>query len=393
MPTEKIFVAPRWMKSMPTLLEFEKSNIDAEAGIIHDVVMVEEGEAKGHGFHLEAEFITDLVKYDIKMFGSRGVKARLGHPGMSDDTMGSQMGYFQNYRERKKKGKMQAIADLHLLDSADISPTKPKMREWVIGMAEEAPDFIMSSIVFRPGRYYQKQKDGKKKYVYEYTKVRGEDGEEYDKYVYSDDSLGKVYIEFGAKGEHYYTDLVESGAATDSLFSNTANPQLFVARLGEWLDENPDIRQFITTHPDKVQAFLDRIGFKTQPTKPAHKMGFMEILFGKSPAAEDTTLTAQEIQQLRAGITKADEALAAADKKNQELAEELKSLKSGLAETERQRDKLSARVTELEKQAADVHTKVQKETELPAEENSWSKDPINQKAFKAYTIRKKPAGN
>lgn len=388
--TAETLAAIRRMKSMPTLLEFEPSKIDAENGILHDVVMVEEGEAKGHGFHLESEFISDLVKYDARVFGSRGVKARLGHPGMSDDTMGSQMGYFQNFRERKKKGKMQAIADLHLLESADISPTKPNMREWVIGMADEAPDFIMSSIVFRPGRYYQKAKDGKKKYVYEYVKVKGDDGEEYDKWVSSDPALGKIFIEFGTKGEHYYTDLVESGAATESLFSNTANPQLFVARLGEWLDDNPDIRTFINTHPEKVQAFLDRIGFKTQPTKPTRKMSSLkELLFGKEKPDTETALSAEEVQSLRDSVTKADAALAAADKKNTELAEENKALKSGLAETEKQRDALSEKVTELEKKAADVHTKMKTETDPPAAEKSWESDPINQRALKAFAAMPK----
>lgn len=391
--TAEQLAAIRRMKSMPTLLEFEASNIDAEAGVLRDVVMVQEGEAKGHGFHLEAEFIADLVRYDNKVYGQRGVKARLGHPGMSDDTMGAQMGYFQNFRERKKKGKMQAIADLHLLESADVSPTKPQMRQWVIGMADEAPDFIMSSIVFRPGRYYQRQKDGKKKYVYEYTKVKGDDGTEYDKYVSSDPALGKVFIEFGDRGEHYYTDLVESGAATESLFSNTANPHLFVSRLGEWLDENPDIRTFIHQHPDKVQAFLDRVGF-TPKKHPARMSSLKEILFGKEKPADETALSAEEIQSLRDSVAKADTALAEADKKIEALSAEVKALQSGLAETEKQRDALNDKVAELEKKAADVHTRVSAETPAPEAEHSWTKDAINQRAARAFAaMPKKTAAN
>lgn len=379
----------RWLRSAPTTLDFESARVDSENGILYDVVMVQEGEAKGHGFHMEAEFISDLVAFDRKVFGERGVKARLGHPGMSDNTQGTQMGFFRNIRERKKKGKMQAIGDLHLLEASNISPSKPDMRDWVLSMAVEAPDFIMSSIVFRPGRYYQRAKDGKKKYVYEYTKVKGDDGSEYDKYVYPESSLGKVFIEFGQRGEHYNTDLVEDGAATDHLFSNQANPHLFVAQLGEWLDDHPDIRTFIQQNPAQVQAFLERAGIQQPKPKPALKMGLKEILFGKDKVEDDATITPEEINELRTNLAKADQALKNADEQIKALGEELKALKSGLAETEKQRDALNAKVEELNQKAADVHTKLQTETTDTGEEKSWSKDPINQRAAKAYSPKKK----
>jgi len=362
----------RRMHSMPALLEFEASNIEADAGIIRDVVMVQEGEAKGHGFHIEAEFITDLVAYDQASFGRSGLKARLGHPGMSDDAMGTQMGYFRNYRTREKRGKMQAIADLHLLEAADASPVRPGMREWVIQMAGEAPDFIMSSIVFKPGRYYQKARGGDKRYVHEYDA----DGH----YQYPDEGK-KIFIEFGDNGEHYYTDLVEAGAATDRLFSNTANPRLFVARLGEWLDDNPDIREFITTNPDKVQAFLDRIGFTpTHTPQPFTKMSLKELLFGKDKPENDTALSAAEVQELR-------DKLAAADTELARLAEENTSLKSGIAETERQLGAAQLRITELEKAAAAAHTELTPDEDDEKTEKVWDNDPVNQRARRAYQMK------
>lgn len=377
--------AVRRMKSMPTLLEFEASNIDAEAGVLRDVVMVQEGPAKGHGVHLEAEFVANLVAYDQSNFGSRGVKARLGHPGLSDDAQGTQMGYMRNVRKRKnEEGKMQAIADLHLLEAAEESPTKPGMRSWVLKMSSEAPDFIMSSIVFQPSGYYQRKPNGNKHRL-EY---------DYETETWNiHDEWGNIYAEFDAAAgaAHYYTDLVEAGAATDSLFSNQANPHLLVARFGEWLDENPDIRNFIKQHPDKVQAFLDRIGFQSSK-KTTLKMGLKELFFGKEKPEAEVTLSAEEIQALRDNVAKADSALAEADTKVEALTEELKSLRSGLAETEKHREALGAKVAELEKKAADVHTRVpaKDETSGDQDEKSWTKDPINQRAARAFSaIRKK----
>lgn len=352
---------------MPAPLEFDKSNIDADSGIIRDVVMVQEGEAKGHGIYLEAEFIQNLVEYDRANYGERGVKARLGHPGLSDDAQGTQMGYFRNVRERKSDtGKMQAIADLHLLESSNASPSKPGMREWTLKMAAEAPDFIMSSIVFSASAYYQRRPDGGKNYV-EW------DWHESD-WINLEPKMGEVFAEFSpeAGSAHYYTDLVEAGAATDSLFSNQANPRLFVARFGIWLDENPEIRDFIHHNPDKVQAFLDRVGFSPKPTKQPRKMGLKELFFGKEAPSADTALTAEEVQELRTAVSKAETAL-------QTAADETKLLKKQLADA-------NARITELEKTAAAAHTETAASDDDTPDVKSWDNDPINQRARKAFSL-------
>jgi len=55
----------RFFKTDPRPLgQFAEGDIDAESGIIRNVVMCQEGEAKGHGVHLEGEFIEALAKYD-----------------------------------------------------------------------------------------------------------------------------------------------------------------------------------------------------------------------------------------------------------------------------------------------------------------------------------------
>ena len=259
----KYFSDVRWLKSQPLKLTFSEDQIDEENGVIHDVVMCEVGPAKGHDVNLEQEFINDLVAYDQKFYTEIGNKARFGHPSMSDTTMGAQMGYFQNFRVRGN----QAIGDLYLLDSADLSPTKPNMKKWVFSMAKEAPDFIMSSIVFKPGSYYQRNKDGEKRQIWYYKEVDDGEGGKVQKWISKDPELGDVFVGFGESGAHYYTDLVESGAATNNLFSQEFNSDKFAVKATMWLQDNTEILTFLKENPHKLVEFADGLGIEIPKKK------------------------------------------------------------------------------------------------------------------------------
>ena len=226
----------RWFKSEPLALTIDRENIDRDAGIIRNVIMAQAGPAKGHGVWLEESFIDQLVAYDQKHFSTNGLKARFGHPAMSDTTMGTQMGYFRNFR---KEGTA-AVADLHLLEAADKSPSKPGMREWMLSMAEEATDFVMSSIVFNPSGGYQYSPETGERVDFEGNTPPFE--------------RERVFVDFDAtKGAaHYYTDLVESGAATDKLFSTQFNRDKFAVRVVEFLEENDDVLQFIRSNFERI---------------------------------------------------------------------------------------------------------------------------------------------
>lgn len=378
----------RWLRSRPAEGGFSPDKVDAETGIIRDVVMCQEGEAKGHGVHLDADFIEDLVAYDVKHFSRHGVKARFGHPGMSSETMGTQMGVFKNFRVREKGmgGKLQAIADMHLLEASEESPTHPGMRTWILKMAEERPDMLMSSIVFRPGGYFQLNEEKKKVYVNDPWSAN-------EKY-------GKVYVEFGKKGEHFATDIVEEGAATDNLFSNKVNAHLFVAQAGDFLAGHPELTAFIKANPEKVTTFLQGIGISIQ--QPQQKMGkfsWRKWLFGEEQEAEPT---AEDLDTLKTELEEAKNSITA--------------LQSGLAETERQKEafenrlkeadskveSLQANVEQLEKDAkalkADLDAKIAEIAALKAEpaalhtggetepgagnkgERAYEKNPVYQRA-------------
>lgn len=355
---------PRWFRSAPIVPGFSPDNIDAEAGILRDVVMVEEGPAKGHGVNLEAEFITGIVRYDRTHFSNIGVKARFGHPSASSETMGTQMGVFRNFRKRDKDGKMQAIADLHLLAAADESPTHPGMRSWVLKMAEERPDFIMSSIVFEGSGEYQRKPNGNKHRL-EYNTDMWEGG------VYSNynPDWGDVYVEFDEDlgAAHYYTDLVEAGAATDTLFGTKANPHLFVSKAHQFLDENPDVLQFVQSNPERMQAFLQRLGISLPPQQK--KMAKNTTLFGWLLNKEEKpdTVTPEELDGLKTQLSEARTAHIALQADRDQLDTRVTALQA-------QVDTLQASVTTLKAEAETLRTDLAAKT---AEVEALKKEPAD----------------
>lgn len=326
----------RWFKSGPVSLE--SSKIDTEAGIIYDVVMCQEGEAKGHGVHLEADFIEGLIAYDKKYFGKVGLKGRFGHPNASDDTMGTQLGVFTNFRKREENGKMQAIADLHLLKSASISPTHPGMREWVLQIAEERPDFVMLSIVFMGSGYYQRDEKNKKVKVWAY--------DDEGNWLYSNSQM-PVYVEFDEKkgAAHFYTDLVESGAATENLFSNQVNTHLYAAQVDTFLSDNPHLVEFLKQNPDAVGRWLARAGYtiQTQQKKTMSKFSIKAWLFGESQ--EDVLPTPEELSEMRTALS--------------ESRDEIKKLREERDSWKQKFEDADKRATELSEQAATLRTQVE----------------------------------
>lgn len=339
--------------------------------------MVQEGEAKGHGVHLESEFVEAIVRYDKANFSNIGLKARFGHPSASSETMGTQMGVFHNFRKREKDGKMQAIADLHLLEAADESPTHPGMRSWVLKMAKERPDFIMSSIVFARSGFYQRKANGHRVLV-------EQDG--WGQPIGFDPELGPVFVEFDAEkgASHFYTDLVESGAATDQLFGTRANPDLFVSRAHQFLDDNPDLKRFIQQHPDKVAAFLARLGITVQHSKKMSKTtSLMDWLFGKSEDQPEPT--AEELAALKTQLGDAkgqiDARMTALQNQIDEFKTQVAALKADAEQLRADIEAHKAEIAELKKQPGAVLTAGEGNPPAPTpKERAYQTDPVTQRA-------------
>ena len=369
------------MRSKPTQGGFAEGAIDVENGIIPDVVMVQEGPAKGHGVHLEAEFVEKIQKYDQKHFGVRGLKARFGHPSASGETMGTQLGTFRNFRTRTVDGKLQAIADLHLLEAADESPTHPGMRSWVLKMAAEQPDFIMSSIVFSVKGYYQRNPNGNKHNLIISTEYYG------DPFTNYKEEWGNIFVEFE---DHHYTDLVEAGAATDALFSNEANPHFFVSQFLSFIEEHPELKSFAQKHPEKVFDLLKALGVNPNP-KTTQKMTLLEKLFGKKEITEDVVMSSDEIQELRTKMGEAETLLSDITLKLSEATVEIESLKASLGTKTAELTTALEKIAELEKLPAGEHTRGNRgdEGEGDDAEKAFHKDPTTAKAMAAFNARQK----
>lgn len=330
------------LRSTPGILQFSKEQIDLENGIIRDVVMVQEGEAKGHGLHLDAQFISDLVSYDQKVFGAEGVRVRFDHPSRS--SMGSQLARMKNVRKRKgPEGQMQAIADMYLLESAKISPTHGDMHSWVLKMAQEDPGFIMSSIVFSSTGYFQKKANGQKKPIWDY--------DEEGNWMSYDSKLGAVYVTLG---EHLFTDLVDDGAATSSMFKPSLEPAIE-------LDSAP---------------------------KPKNQMTLLELLFGKKAVTEPVELSAEEATELRQKLSLAETELAKFKAEADKATADLALSKTALDKAEADLATAQTKIAELSKAAAD-HTEGSSENPEPEKQKSFKTDPITAKAQEAFNRRKK----
>lgn len=181
-----------------------RGQIDTENRQIKNVIVAEAGEAKGHGYSIDEEFLDDIVKYG-KRYGKKGVKSRFDHPAWGDGSMGLQLGRMNNFRREGNR----VLADLEIYMSADKSPSRPNMGSWLLSIAEEDSEAVMVSIVFYLDHYYQRI-NGTKKKVYYYDDQEG----------WINPLKGEpVYVKMASLE---YADIVESGAVTESMFREQA---------------------------------------------------------------------------------------------------------------------------------------------------------------------------
>lgn len=316
------------------------SQVDPENRIISDVILCQAGEAKGHGVHLEQSFIDAGIAYAQKHHSKIGLKCRFGHPAMSNDALGTEVGRFKNFRVVDDK----MVADLHVYESANLSPTHPGAGDWILSMADEDPNAIMCSIVFMPGRKYQYDDEGNKYYlkiIYDQYGAR---------YVAEDsdqkfDPSKPVYVELK---ELWATDLVDDGAATDKLFSAVANPDKFAVIATQFLDDHPKIAEFLGENPHKLQEFLNKyqsLKTNTEPMKIKFQKAwaFALAFFGLSETKEE------ELPEVTADhFGKLNDECARLEKELADKTKEIESLTSQVDDLDKEKKSLSAKITELE---------------------------------------------
>lgn len=126
-------LAPIVMTEAP-LLNFARGfvgQIDEAAGVIHDVAVITEGRALGHGVNIDATTL-EQVKAQAETY-SGGLKVKMDHGGGAADIVG----YLTDFRIAGNK----LIANFHVLQNTPH-------RAYIFEIADKIPDTFGMSIAF-----------------------------------------------------------------------------------------------------------------------------------------------------------------------------------------------------------------------------------------------------
>jgi hypothetical protein len=232
--------------------------IDRQAGALYGVNVVTEGEARGHGVNLDADFVRETIKQGNEK--KQGLKSRFGHPNMSSTALGTFIGRVKNLRETTgPNGELIAKGDLFLSNSAKEAP-QGDLFAYVLSLAEEDAKAFGMSIVFSPGKIFRKTDKGEKAYP-QYEKT--DDGLKLSKYIDKDGNdigrdvniIDRDYVECD---ELHATDLVDDPAANpDGVFS-AFNDATIAGQVSEFLDLHPQVFELAKSRPEIIQIFFDR---------------------------------------------------------------------------------------------------------------------------------------
>jgi hypothetical protein len=209
-------------KSAP--IYFKDANVDATTGVIKDIVVVQGGKDK-YGDNFDSTFLEQIIEQGNAQ--KQGVKSRFGHPNMCDTTLGSFIGRYKNFRLGASGERDVVLADLYLDPIAKNSP-KGNLYDYTITMSQKNDDMFGNSIVYIP------------------------DMPEYKK-EHTEESDTEVEVPYERLKSFLASDLVDSPAATESLFKDSED---LAAKVTEFLEENPSIYDIISKDESVLAEFL-----------------------------------------------------------------------------------------------------------------------------------------
>lgn len=176
---------------------------------------------------------------------SLGLKARFGHPNMSNEALGTLLGRVKNFR----KDDDIVRADLFMDDTAYKTPNGD-LATYILDLAENDPDAFGSSVVLGD---------------YELAKRLNDDGTE------KKDENGKALPPLLRVKKLFATDIVDDPAANDGLFAygRSVTPS---AEMTAFLDK-------FLTQPEAVEktiCFLEKYGLNRKQTEKTEEVS-MEL--------------------------------------------------------------------------------------------------------------------
>lgn len=241
--------------------------IDTEKGVIYGVVLAQEGLNK-NGTYFSERFLNELkAKGDERGY----IKARFGHPTMCNNSLGSYIGRYKNFRVEDGK----IFGDLFLDDitkDTNVEGRGITMFDYIMRMAQGNSEMFGNSIVILANYVTEEyEENGEKKEA---------DGHELVEWISS--------------------DLVDDPAATDSLFHSSND---LGVRFAEFLDENPEVFEILDKKPEVLEDFFSRyeayMNRKNNKNNMEKKKGVfaraLMALFGKSLFDIDLTLANGDI--------------------------------------------------------------------------------------------------
>lgn len=212
-------------KSVPVYFKSDSSSVDYSTGVIKDVVIIQSGKDK-YGDNFDTKFLQQIVEQGNAQ--GMGVKSRFGHPNMCDSTLGSYLGRYKNFRVSSNGDKPVVMADLHLDPVAKSSP-KGNLYDYVVNMTKSNSDMFGNSICYIPS---------KKEVLLE-----------------KDEFNTDIEVPYERLKSFLASDLVDSPAATDSLFKDTND---FATAVTDFLDNHSDIYAVIEKDENILNDFINK---------------------------------------------------------------------------------------------------------------------------------------
>jgi len=296
------------------------SRVDKENGILRGVnIITGNREASGHEMYVDETTVEQVVAMGMQT-GNVGLKARFDHPNACSGSMGTVIGRFKNFR---KEG-IQAKADLHLLESAAKSPNG-NYRDYILSLAEEAPDSFATSIVFRADESFIPEES-------EFKEVDPQD---------------PFFLPHVRIASLTHCDVVDEGAANDSFFSPV------FGRPNYWKEQ---VEFFVNENPEILENILDTYFNSKKMEKE------IETFEDAAKENEEVILSEQEsdlvaLQKEVSGLTELTEELT---KQNEELSAKEKAFN----ELTEEHNKLQEQFTELESLKLDLESKIKELSEI-----------------------------
>jgi len=271
MPDSNIKTDEKWLMSSFVFGQ-KPEKIDKEAGVLSGVYIVTEGEAKGHGVSLDADFIADTIKNGNEK--KQGLKVRFGHPNMSSTALGTFLGRAKNFTAgTTPDGKCVAIADVFLSNSAKDAP-QGDLYNYVLSLASEDSKAFGMSIVFERFGVYRKDSDGKKYYEHWRETRRSfevyytdKDGNELD--VDREKLTEQLFVE---QKSLLASDLVDDPAANPNGIFSAFNDSTIAGQVSEFLDLHPQVFGLAQKRPELINTFFDRYEIYKKSNKENKQM-------------------------------------------------------------------------------------------------------------------------